>query len=117
MPATFSLGLAFESRSLEVPFSSGRSHRVDSAGERDERHANIAYSFNALRMYRLWRRMVCGNFAADPQSLEAGFPFRRVEIFGIDFRANPTITFGYRKIQTTAGIRNGQRAAYFAFSL
>lgn len=90
----------------------------DSVGKRYERHVAYAWELNLLRLHRIWRRLEHGDYCSRSENLDAGFPFPAAGLLGTTFRANPRLTFGVRHIDAFQnGIRDGQHAWFFGFSL
>lgn len=90
----------------------------DDPGKRDEYHSGRALELDMLRMFRLGRRLITRDFRSPPAALEKGFPFSRIQVLGIPFRANPRLILGRREIELRdSGIRDGQKANFIAFSL
>lgn len=91
---------------------------TDISGKRFEKHMSHAMEFNLLRLHRLYRRLVLGDFTSPSHAMEGGFLFAKTRLLGVPIRANPRFTLGRREIESNdGGLRNGQEAVFIGFSL
>jgi hypothetical protein len=108
--------LGYSVKALFFRFSEG--HLDDTRGKRDERHRGYALELDMLNIFRFLQRLERWDWASPPSALEARFPFGRTRFLGQPFRANPRFVFGRRWIDSrNRGIRDGQDAWFFGFSL
>lgn len=90
----------------------------DDRGRRWERHTAKALEADMLRVYRFLCRLGRFDFRSPSRSLDGGFPFAIVRVLGQDFRANPRISVGRRRIDSRDnGIRQDQKSWFLAMSL
>jgi hypothetical protein len=91
---------------------------TDRPGRREEKQISHSLEYNLLRTYRMIRRIESLDFTSPSQDLEKGYPFAKFRLWGVPFRINPRLAVGVRDIESRGnGIREGQRATFFAFSL
>lgn len=90
----------------------------DDGGKRRERHTAHALEADMLRAFRFLNRLRRGDFRSPSRAFDEGFAFAPVRVLGNDYRANPRVSLGRRRIDSRdRGIRQDQESWFIALSL
>ncbi len=94
-----------------------RGQLEDRDGERSEVHTAQSFELSLLQVHRIIGRARSGDFRSPSEVFDGGYPLPPLKVLGFDWRPNPRVVIGNRRIHDDEGARDGQEGWYWSVSL